>query len=63
MSKPPKLVEPTTLQGFLDDLDKWGCTLIEDEGEFMLEYNGRQTRLENTSEFAAAFEAWHLMKP
>lgn len=56
--------EPTTLDGYLADLEKWGCEIIEDDdGEFRLEHNGRQTRLENTSQFAAAYEAWHLMKP
>jgi len=57
------MIEPTTLAGFLTDLESWGVELFEDDGVFYIEFEGRQTRLENTSQFAAAFEAWHLMKP
>jgi hypothetical protein len=57
------VIEPTTLEGYLADLNKWGCELVEDDGVFYVNYGERSMRLENTSEFAAAFEAWHLMKP
>ena len=59
------MTEPTTLTGYCDDLEKWGCELLEDDdGEFsVVNSQGAVTKLENTSQFAAAFEAWHLMKP
>jgi hypothetical protein len=58
------MIEPTTLAGYLADLEKWGYELECDDDEYsVVSKSGAITRLENTSDLAAAFEAWHLLKP